>query len=199
MAKPNGKTGGDVAGGKASSSKIWISLDEPRPLLDEGDYLAVCTDATVAWSRRWKKWIVRLVMQPNNYTGQPYCGHLCKFLSLGQNPIKPHAGQQSQFRKLWVEVNGAQPVSGEVSLDIFVGHHFEVKVRTVRADRNGNEIATAHHYSVVREILFCAVSKKAKSVNKLHTSNIHRDGSDPTNGLLPDSHRSAHPTTARVQ
>jgi hypothetical protein len=137
-----------------SERSIMVSLEEPRPLLDEGTYLAFCTDATVAWSRRWRKWIVRLVMEPIDYAGRPYTGSLCKFLSLGTNPKQPHAGQQSRFRELWVEVNGEQPTSNEVELGIFVGHNFRVRVATVKADRNGMQISPPNWYSVIREISF---------------------------------------------
>lgn len=73
-AKANGKT--------PAVSVVTVSLEEPRQLLDEGRYTATCTAATVAWSRRWKKWIARLVMDPSDYTGRPYTGSLCKFLQL---------------------------------------------------------------------------------------------------------------------
>jgi hypothetical protein len=143
------------SGLSSSPQPMTISVGEPRPLLDEGDVLARCTDATCAWSRRWKKWIVRLVMEPLDYDGRPYTGSLCKFLSLGTNPKKPHAGQQSQFRRLWVEVNGAQPTGTDVQLGIFVGHLFKVAVATVKKDRNDEAVAPAHWYSIVREISFC--------------------------------------------
>src|SRR5208337_2505908 len=139
----------------ASPQPMMISVEEPRPLLNEGAYLARCTDATCAWSRRWKKWIVRLVMELLDYDGRPYSGSLCKFLSLGTNPKKPHAGQQSQFRRLWVEVNGGQPTGSDVQLGIFVGHVFKIGVGTVKQDRNGEAVAPAHWYSIVREISFC--------------------------------------------
>jgi len=50
-----------------------ISLSEPFPLLDPGQYVARCTDATFAWARQWNKWIARLVLEPVNYQGRPYC------------------------------------------------------------------------------------------------------------------------------
>jgi hypothetical protein len=152
-AKPNGRTHTE-RDSRTTSVPITISVEEPRPLLDEGEYLARCSDATVAWARRWKKWISRLVLEPLDYNGQPYTGSLCKFLQLGSNRQRPHAGQQSQFRKLWVEVNGAQPSGGELSLEIFIGHLFRISVQTVVADKDGKKISPVHHYSVVRGISF---------------------------------------------
>src|SRR6266849_150892 len=118
-----------------SRSQILISTERPRPLLDQGEYSAKCTDATIAWAKRYKKWIVRLVMEPTDYNGRVYNGDLCKFLQLGTDPKKPHAGQNSDFRKLWVQVNGAQP-TGDLNLDIFVGHAYKIAVTTVKADRH---------------------------------------------------------------
>jgi hypothetical protein len=133
-----------------------ITLAEPFPLLDEGTCLALCEEATFAWARQWKKWMARLVMQPQNYTGRPYSGRLCKFLSLGSNPGTPHAGPQSDFRRLYVEVNGAQPVGSQVTVEIFIGLSFDISVETVKRDRNGKDRNPSDWYSVVREIHFAA-------------------------------------------
>jgi hypothetical protein len=149
----------------SGESKIMISVEEPRPLLDEGNHLATCIDATCAWSRRWKKWIVVLKMEPLDYHGRSYSGTLCKFLALGTNPKRPHAGQQSQFRALWVEVNGAQPTGSDVDLGIFVGHTFKVSIQTVRQDRNGKKISPAQWYSIVREISFCTEARTLEHAN----------------------------------
>jgi hypothetical protein len=157
-----------------ASVPITISVEEPRPLLDEGEYVARCSDATIAWARRWKKWISRLVLEPVNYNGRPYTGSLCKFLQLGSNPKKPHAGQQSQFHKLWVEVNGAQPNNGELTLELFIGHLFKISVQTVRADKDGKKIAAVHHYSVVREILF------ADALTREHLQHANTPNTDNT-------------------
>src|SRR5215467_10703120 len=74
------------------ANKPVITVSAPYPLLDPGTYLAVCTEATFEWARQWKKWIVRLVLDPQNYLGRPYRGDLCKFLSLGTNRECPFAG-----------------------------------------------------------------------------------------------------------
>src|SRR3974390_2790568 len=86
-----------------------IRLAEPRPLLDEGEYLAICREASYAWARQWKKWMARFVLEPLDYKGRPYVGKLCAFLSLGGNPEQPYAGPNSKFRELLAEINGAQP------------------------------------------------------------------------------------------
>jgi hypothetical protein len=90
---------------------VQIALSEPYPLLDPGNYIALCTKADFAWAYQWKKWIAKLELQPQNYTGRAYIGTLCKFLGLGKNPERPYAGPQSDFRRLLVEANGDQPPS----------------------------------------------------------------------------------------
>jgi len=91
-------------------------------------------------------------LEPTNYRGRPYSGKLCKFLSLGSDPDRPFAGQHSLFRQLWVEQNGAQPGSSEVTMRIFERVLFCVSVETVTRDRNGNERAPEHWYSIARDI-----------------------------------------------
>jgi hypothetical protein len=158
------------AGDRSSSKKFpRIALSEPYPLLDPGNYVAVCTEATFAWSKQWGKWIVRLVLEPENYKGRPYTGRLCKFLGLGKNKERPYAGPQSHFRVLYVEVNGDQPPSLEVGVEIFVGVCFVIEVATVKQDRNGKPRSPEHWYSIVRDIHLC----KSSSVS-LQPSNLVR-------------------------
>jgi hypothetical protein len=131
---------------------IQIALSEPYPLLDPGNYIASCSKADFAWARQWKKWIAKLELQPQNYTGGAYIGTLCKFLGLGKNPEKPYAGPQSDFRRLLVEANGDQPPSLETGVDIFVGLLYDIVVETVKKDRNGKPRLPVHWYSIVRSI-----------------------------------------------
>jgi hypothetical protein len=129
-----------------------ISLSAPYPYLSEGRYVATCTEATFAWARQWNKWIAMLVLEPQNYEGRPYTGRLCKFLGLGKNKEQPYAGPQSQFRQLYVEVNGDQPPSLEAGMEIFVGVRYEIEVVTIKTDRNGKPRSSEHWYSIVRKI-----------------------------------------------
>jgi hypothetical protein len=134
------------------SQRPSIALSGPYPLLDPGNYLALCSAADFAWAHQWKKWIAKLELQPENYVGHPYIGTLCKFLGLGKNVAKPYAGPQSDFRRLLVEANGDQPPSLEADVDIFVGLLYEIEVETVTKDRNGKPRLPVHWYSVVRSI-----------------------------------------------
>lgn len=130
--------------------KPVITTSEPNPLLDEGQYLAECTEASFAWAHQWRQWKARLVLDPQEYTGKPYIGRLCRFFNLGQDRNKPHAGSGSYFRALWVEVNGGQPV-GPLDMDIFVKRIYKITVVTVKENRNGL-IDPVNWYSIVREI-----------------------------------------------
>lgn len=129
-----------------------VTLSDARPLLDPGSYQALCIEATIEWARQWKKWIARLVVKPLNYGGRPYTGKLCKFLNVGTNSDHPCAGAQSDFRQLWVEVNGAQPTRPDVTTAVFEGRLYEITVETVKLDRHGKERRPEHWYSIVREI-----------------------------------------------
>ena len=134
------------------SRKTTITVSAPYPRLDPGNYVATCTEATVAWANQWRKWMCRLVLEPMGYEGAVYSGKLCKFLSLGTDRKGPHAGPNSHFRKLWVELNGDQPTATEVTLQDFVGRLYQITVVTVITDRKGQPRSPADCYSIVREI-----------------------------------------------
>src|SRR5690348_4871735 len=134
------------------SHKPAIGLSEPYPLLDPGNYVARCSAADFAWARQWKKWIAKLELEPQDYTGRPYIGKLCKFLGLGRNQERPYAGPQSDFRRLLVEANGDQPPSLETGVDIFEGLLYDIEVVTVKTDRHNKPRLPVHWYSVVRTI-----------------------------------------------
>jgi hypothetical protein len=131
-----------------------ITVSKPYPLLDPGAYEAICTEATCAWSNTWKKWIARLVLEPQDYTGRPYIGKLCKFLQLGSNREGPHAGSRSAFRMLLVEVNGDQPIQSAATVEVFQGLRFEIVIDTVTQNRKGEAFKPEFFYSVVRDIHF---------------------------------------------
>jgi hypothetical protein len=143
-----------------------ISVSEPFPLLDPGQYIATCNEATFAWARQWKKWIARLVLEPKNYQGRSYTGRLCAFLGLGKNPDRPYAGHHSRFRRLLVEVNGAQPTGSNLGMEIFLDVLYDIEVVTVTQDRNGNARPAEHWYSTVREIHPCKAGSDGKRTSQ---------------------------------
>src|SRR5713101_2308399 len=128
-----------VLGGERATSnrqtapKPAIRVAEPYPLFDPGGYVALCTEASFEWARRWSTWKARLVLEPQDYQGRPYTGRLCKFLGLGKNPEAPYAGPRSDFRVLLVEVNGEQPTRPDLdTVTIFAERLYRIKVETVR-------------------------------------------------------------------
>ena len=155
-----------------------ITLSRPYPLLDPGEYIARCSDATFAWAGQWKKWIARLVLVPENYTGRPYQGQLCRFLGLGGNRERPFAGQHSTFRQLCVEVNGAQPTGFEIDVKLFEGYRYAITVETVTRDRKDKERTPEHWYSIVRKI-HLAPPSNTSTLNPLTLQ--HREPRQPIN------------------
>jgi hypothetical protein len=122
-----------------------------------------------------------------NYTGKPYHGKLCKFLGLGKNPEGPYAGPRSDFRKLWVEVNGAQPTSPQVDVNLFVDYNFIATVETVTKNRKSEPLAYEHHYSVVRALRPFKPSEPHNSWNPRNLGNLGNQLTEqPSNrGNLP--------------
>ncbi len=137
---------------RRTAPKPVIMVAEPYPLLDPGEYVARCTQATFEWARRWSAWKARLVLEPQDYRGRPYTGILCKFLNLGKDPQAPYAGPRSDFRMLLVEVNGEQPTRPDVDVAVFAGRLYRITVETVTKNRKGEPLAPEHWYSIVREI-----------------------------------------------
>ena len=171
---------------RRSTKQPSITLSEPFPCLDPGCYVAVCSEATFAWARQWKKWIARLVLEPQNYHGRPYTGRLCAFLGLGKNPERPYAGPQSRFRQLYVEVNGDQRPSLEAGMEIFVGVRYEIEVVTVTTDRDGKPRLPEHWYSLVRGIHPCKAN--AEAVRTLQPCNPVPFNTSTQTTLTTDQH-----------
>jgi len=138
--------------------KPLIAVAQPYPLLDPGEYIAVCTNADYEWAKRFSAWKARLVLEPHDYAGRPYVGKLCKFFDLGKNPQGPYAGPRSGFRMLLVEVNGGQPTHADVDMSVFVNRRYRVVIETVTKNRDGESLPAQHWYSIVRKICSAAPS-----------------------------------------
>jgi hypothetical protein len=61
----------------------------------------------------------------------------------------------SKYYKTWCQVNGGQRPSRNavMSPNIFRGKFFEVKVKTIRKDYNGDELLPSLFYSIIDKIL----------------------------------------------
>jgi hypothetical protein len=138
---------------RLAGPKPAIRVAEPYPLLDPGEYVALCTEASFEWARRWSAWKALLTLEPQNYCGRPYTGRLCKFFGLGKNREAPYAGSRSGFRLLLVEVNGEQPLRPDVDdVTIFVGRLYRITIENVITNGKGEPLAPPHWYSIVRTI-----------------------------------------------
>jgi len=169
----------------SDTKKPAIRVAKPYPLLDPGEYIALCSQASFEWAQRFSGWKARLVLEPQNYTGRPYTGELCRFLGLGKNPDAPYAGPRSDFRLLWVEVNGDQPVQPDVTdLGIFTRRLYQITVETVTKNGKGEPLLPVHWYSIVRKIRPLAPSAPFNPCNLENLKNPLTD--QPSNlGNLP--------------
>ena len=174
------------ANGRATAS-ILISVEAPRPYLDEGEYVARCTDATIAWSKRWSKWVVRIVLEPINYY-KPYTGELCRFLYAGKKPAMPHITSASQLYRLLVEANGAPLVNSQIDLSIFRGRFFQIRVATVKqkSDKSHTDIDQCHWYSTVRDIALTHEPTQPTNPSNPHNPQNPHNTINPSN---PDNPR----------
>jgi hypothetical protein len=125
-----------------------ITFGTPRPFLEPGTYLAECTGADWAWSRRWKKTLAQFKFGvPIDYTGRSYVGDLCAFVGLGTKQDAPYAPTGGKFYAVWCDANGDGPTAPTLSKEnlreLFVGRLFEIGVETVKK-------APRPDYSVVR-------------------------------------------------
>jgi hypothetical protein len=174
----------------SGSAKPRIKVADPYPLLDPGDYLAICTEANFQWSKQFSAWKARLVLEPQNYTGRPYVGKLCKFLDLGKDHEAPYAGPRSAFRMLWVEANGGQPTRPDVDVSILGGRWYAITVETVATNRKHEPLAPDHWYSIVRKMRpIAAPSRPSNLQNSGNLENLSTD--QPSNRInLPQGKNS---------
>jgi hypothetical protein len=165
-----------------------ITFGTPRPLLKPGTYLAECTEADWAWSRRWKKNQARFKFAvPVDYTGRAYAGDLCCFLGLGTKQDAPYAPAGGKFYALWCAANGDGPTSPTLSKEnlreLFVGQLFQIEVETVVK-------APRPDYSVVRSFQLATEIKDARTPEHSNTPTAL-----PTN-LLTLKQRQQHLNTS---
>jgi len=166
------------------AKKPVITIAEPYPFLDPGEYVALCTEADYAWARQFGAWKARLVLVVQDYRGRAFTGSLCKFLNLGKNREAPYAGPRSDFRILLVEINGEQPTRPDVDVKVFENRLYRVIVETVTKNRKGEPLAPEHWYSTVRSIHPAPPLRPFNPVNSGNLGNPLTD--QPSNlGNLP--------------
>lgn len=164
-----------------TTPKPTIRVADPYPLLDPGDYVALCIEASFEWARRWSAWKARLVLEPKDYRGRPHTGRLCKFLNLGKIAQAPYAGPRSDFRMLLVEVNGEQPTRPDVDMSIFAERLYRITVETVTQKRKDEPLPPEHWYSIVREI---HPATPSRPFNPSNSENLENSLTDQPSNLV---------------
>jgi len=108
----------------------------------------LCCRAKLYRDPRFRCWKCRLdcqfLTEPDTVSG---------FLNLGTDD-KPHAGRGSEYRRVWVMANDAQPKKRQVlSTRIFVGKVFRVRIADTERRHDGREHLETERYSTIKEFL----------------------------------------------
>ena len=127
---------------------VWEGVEYPR--WPPGTYDVRCTDVQgPEWLRNHRRWSLRL--ECNFLTEE---GDVSGFLNLGSDPERPQAGRQSNFFKLWSQVNGGLPRRGQrMSCNDFIGKFFRVRIETATKNSKGELHSEAEQYSKIVEFL----------------------------------------------
>lgn len=108
-----------------------ICDSDPYPRYEPGDYEVRCLEAKIYPDPRFRRLVCRL----------------------GPGP-KPQAGRGSKYWRAWVIANGEMPKKRQVlSVRVFVGKIFLVRIGDVAKRLDGNEHAEFEKYSVIQEII----------------------------------------------
>jgi hypothetical protein len=118
------------------------------PRYPPGEYQVLCLTATTYQDPRFRCWKCRLECQFLTEREK-----VSGFLNLGDGQ-KPNAGRGSEYRRVWVMANGAQPRRRQVlSKRIFIGKVFRVLIDDTRRKHDGREHIPAERYSTIKEFL----------------------------------------------
>jgi hypothetical protein len=126
-----------------------ICESDPYPRYEPGEYEVRCVEAKIYLDPRFRRLVCRLrcvlMLDPER--------HVYWFLNLG-NESKPKAGRGSNYWRAWVVANGALPKKRQVlSVRVFVGKIFLVRLGDVLKRMDGAEHAEFEKYSVIQKII----------------------------------------------
>jgi hypothetical protein len=127
----------------------FVCKDDPRPLIPEAVYEAVCTDYDPSFCFGKSR---KLFLNFKIISGS----HLGKELFMAFNmAYNGKMALGSKYYKTWCMVNDWKPPSRNaiISPRIFKNKVFEVLVRKVKPQHNGNAMPKDFHYSVVDSIV----------------------------------------------
>lgn len=142
---PNGRAS---VGATEPTSLEPVSAHGPYPRYEPGEYEAECVSASIRRDPQFRTWKadLRFCLLPD---GEPIWG----FLNLGRGE-KPHAGRRSEYWRVWVIANGAQPLRRQtLTVRAFKGKIFKVRVADVTRRSDGRDHLPEAVYSTVHEIL----------------------------------------------
>jgi hypothetical protein len=125
-----------------------ICEDSPYPRYAPGVYDVLCYRVKPYRDPRFRCWKCRLdcqfLTESDTVSG---------FLNLGTGD-KPHAGRGSEYRRVWVMANDAQPRKRQVlSARTFVGKVFRVRIADTERRHDGREHIAPERYSTIKEFL----------------------------------------------
>jgi hypothetical protein len=141
---------------KSTPGMHLVEPEDPSPICDEapyprlkpGEYSARCVEARVYLEKRFRRWVCRF-----KYWIIPEGPHVYGFLNLGCGE-KPHAGRGSEYRRAWIEANGAAPQRRQkMGHSVFRNKIFVIRVDDVNCRHDGRTHHQEDVYSTVKEIV----------------------------------------------
>jgi hypothetical protein len=125
-----------------------ICDDEQYPRYEPATYDVRCIGAEVYRDPRFRCWKCRLECQFLTERAV-----VSGFLNLGTGD-KPNAGRGSEYRRVWIMANAAQPKKRQVlSARVFEGKFFRVRIGDTERRYDGREHLEAERYSTIKEFL----------------------------------------------
>jgi hypothetical protein len=129
---------------------VFFCKDNPRPLIPEGVYEAICTnyDSSFNFGKCRKLFLnFKIISTGPYFETKLFCAFNMRYdrgISAGSN-----------YYKAWCMANNWQKPSRNAGMSarIFKNRVFDVKVETVEPKHNGVKMPKNHHYSKVAEIL----------------------------------------------
>lgn len=152
MGEMSKNTGNFIASG-------WtpVAADDPRTLVDPGEYQVICKRITCNENTRWKRIVVTLEFQIVD-EGPFFCKMVPRYLHL---PLKGAAGRDSNYVHEWTLANqGRAPRRNDrLPFSVFRNKVFRAAIVTVTKDADGRDRLAP--YSKVSRLLELAAGGAA--------------------------------------
>lgn len=130
--------------------RAYFCRDDPRPLIPEGIYEAVCTayEEAFVFGKTLKLFLHFKIITPGEHLGTT----LFMAFNIGKHR-KLALG--SRYYKYWLMMNGWQRPSrnAKMSPRIFLNKSYEVFVKIVKPELNGIEMPANCHYSIIEQLV----------------------------------------------